>query len=164
MTIFHLPDDGEIRRLILVDEAHIGLTSRESGKFRELRNRLNVGNSFLFEYSATFHNVAAELKDEYDSAIIYRYDYTRFYGDGYGKDHFFKPIAADTVASESEKEIKDNLNECFSVMEEKLRTFNRCRDDEQYDLDVTAHRPLMAFYGTYSGKSEGRGQKQRRSL
>ena len=59
---FRLPDDGEIRRLILVDEAHIGLTSQESGKFRELRSRLNVGASFLFEYSATFHNVARELK------------------------------------------------------------------------------------------------------
>ena len=99
---FHLPDEGEIRRLILVDEAHIGLTSQQSGKFRELRNRLNVQNSFLFEYSATFHNIAKELADEYDSAIIYRYDYARFYSDGYGKDHFFKPIAADTVAVESD--------------------------------------------------------------
>ena len=87
---FYLPDEGEICRLILVDEAHIGLTSQQSGKFRELRNRLNVGNSFLFEYSATFHNVAKELKDEYDNAIIYRYDYARFYSDGYGKDHFFQ--------------------------------------------------------------------------
>ena len=87
---FHLPDEGEIYRLTLVDEAHIGLTSQQSGKFRELRrNRLNVGNSFLFEYSATFHNLATELQPEYDNATIYRYDYTRFYNDGYGKDHFF---------------------------------------------------------------------------
>ena len=159
---FRLPDNAEVRRLILVDEAHIGLTSQQSGKFRELRNRLNVGNSFLFEYSATFHNVASELKDEYDNAIIYRYDYARFYSDGYGKDHFFKPIAADTVASESEKEIKDNLNECFSVMEEKLQTFNRCRDDEQYDLDVTAHRPLMAFMGhtVENPKDEGKNNDE----
>ena len=40
---FQLPDNGEIRRLILADEAHIGLSRQESGKFRELRNRLNVG-------------------------------------------------------------------------------------------------------------------------
>ena len=144
---FHLPDDGEIRRLILVDEAHIGLTSQQSGKFRELRNRLNVGNSFLFEYSATFHNVAKELKDEYDNAIIYRYDYARFYNDGYGKDHFFKPIAADKVATESEREIKDNLDECLRVMEEKLQIFNSVQKDEQYDNDLTVHRPLMAFMG-----------------
>ena len=145
---FQLPDNGEICRLILVDEAHIGLTSQESGKFRELRrNRLNVGNSFLFEYSATFHNLATELQPEYDNATIYRYDYTRFYNDGYGKDHFFKPIAADEVAAESDEEIKDNLDECLRVMEEKLQAFNRVQNDGQYDSDLTAHRPLMAFMG-----------------
>ena len=155
---FHLPDEGEIRRLILVDEAHIGLTSQQSGKFRELRNRLNVRNSFLFEYSATFHNIAKELEDEYDNAIIYRYDYARFYSDGYGKDHFFKPIAADAVAAESENEIKDNLDECLRVMDEKLQIFNSVQKDEQYDNDLTAHRPLMAFMGhtVENPKEEGK--------
>ena len=156
---FHLPDDGEIRRLILVDEAHIGLTSQQSGKFRELRrNRLNVGNSFLFEYSATFHNLATELQPEYDKATIYRYDYARFYSDGYGKDHFFKPIAEDTVVDESEEKIKDNLDECLRVMEEKLQIFNSVQKDEQYDNDLTAHRPLMAFMGhtVENPKEEGK--------
>ena len=159
---FQLPDNGEICRLILVDEAHIGLSSKESGRFRDLRrNRLNIGNSFLFEYSATFHNVANELKDEYDNAIIYRYDYARFYSDGYGKDHFFKPIAADAVAAESKKEIKDNLDECLRVMEEKLQTFNSVQKDEQYDNDLTAHRPLMAFMGhtVENPKDEGKGDE-----
>ncbi len=156
---FRLPDDGEIRRLILVDEAHIGLTTGEAGKFRELRNRLNVGNSFLFEYSATFHNVAKELKDEYEKAIIYRYDYARFYSDGYGKDHFFKPIAADTVTDESEEEIKDNLDECLRVMEEKLQTFSRVQNNEQYDNDLTAHRPLMAFMGHTVDNPTEEGEK-----
>ena len=155
---FHLPNEGGIYRLILVDEAHIGLTSQQSGKFRELRNRLNVGNAFLFEYSATFHNIAKELADEYDNAIIYRYDYARFYSDGYGKDHFFKPIAADTVTAESDEEIKDNLDECLRVMEEKLQTFKRVRDDESQDHDLTVHRPLMAFMGhtVKNPKEEGK--------
>lgn len=155
---FRLPDDGEIRRLILVDEAHIGLTSQQSGKFRELRNRLNVGASFLFEYSATFHNVAKELKEEYDNAIVYRYDYARFYRDGYGKDHFFKPIAADAVATESDQEIKDNLDECLRVMAEKLQTFNSVQNNKQYDNDLTVHRPLMAFMGhtVENPKEEGK--------
>ena len=158
---FHLPDDSEMRRLILVDEAHIGLTSQQSGKFRELRNRLNVRNSFLFEYSATFHNIAKELEDEYDNAIIYRYDYARFYSDGYGKDHFFKPIAADTVAAESDEEIKDNLDECLRVMEEKLQIFNSVQKDEQYDNDLTVHRPLMAFMGhtVENPKEEGKNDE-----
>ena len=156
---FHLPDEGEIRRLILVDEAHIGLTSQQSGKFRELRrNRLNVGNSFLFEYSATFHNLATELQPEYDKATIYRYDYARFYNDGYGKDHFFKPIAEDTIVDESEEKIKDNLDECLRVMDEKLQIFNSVQKDEQYDNDLTAHRPLMAFMGhtVENPKEEGK--------
>ena len=156
---FHLPDDSEICRLILVDEAHIGLTSKESGKFRELRrSRLNVGNSFLFEYSATFHNLATELQPEYDKATIYRYDYARFYSDGYGKDHFFKPIAEDTVVDESEEKIKDNLDECLRVMEKKLQIFNNVQKDEQYDNDLTAHRPLMAFMGhtVENPKKEGK--------
>ena len=159
---FQLPDNGEICRLILVDEAHIGLSSKESGRFRDLRrNRLNIGNSFLFEYSATFHNVANELKDEYDNAIIYRYDYARFYSDGYGKDHFFKPISADKVDTESEKEIKDNLGECLRVMEEKLQTFNRIQQDEEHDNDLTVHRPLMAFMGhtVENPKDEGKDDK-----
>ena len=155
---FHLPDDNEMRRLILVDEAHIGLTSQQSGKFRELRNRLNVRNSFLFEYSATFHNIAKELEDEYDNAIIYRYDYARFYSDGYGKDHFFKPIAEDMIVDESEEKIKDNLDECLRVMDEKLQIFNNVQKDEQYDNDLTAHRPLMAFMGhtVENPKKEGK--------
>ncbi len=155
---FQLPDNGNIRRLILADEAHIGLSNQESGKFKALRNRLNVGESFLFEYSATFHNIAKELKDEYDKAIIYRYDYARFYSDGSGKDHFFSPIAADTVAAESDKEIKDNLDECLRVMTEKLQTFERVRTDEDYDNDLTVHRPLMAFMGhtVENPKDEGK--------
>ena len=158
---FHLPDDSEVCRLILVDEAHIGLTSQQSGKFRELRNRLNVGDSFLFEYSATFHNIADKLEDEYDNAIIYQYDYTRFHSDGYGKDHFFKPIAEDTVVDESEEKIKDNLDECLRVMEEKLQIFNSVQNDEQYDNDLTAHRPLMAFMGhtVENAKDEGKGDE-----
>ena len=143
---FRLSEDERVRRLILVDEAHIGLSSQQSGEFRKLRSRLNVGSSFLFEYSATFHNVAKELKEEYDNAIIYRYDYARFYGDGYGKDHYFKPIAADQVA-DADTEIWDNLNECFHVMEEKLQTFKNLRKSEETDIDLTYHRPLMAFMG-----------------
>ena len=143
---FRLSEDENVQRLILVDEAHIGLSSKESSEFRKLRGRLNVGSSFLFEYSATFHNVAKELKAEYDKSIIYRYDYARFYSDGYGKDHFFKPIAADIVA-DAETEIRDNLNECFRVMEEKLQTFKRFRQSEEADIDLTYHRPLMAFMG-----------------
>ena len=158
---FRLRDDGEMRRLILVDEAHIGLTSQKSGEFRKLRDRLNVGNSFLFEYSATFHNVAKELKEEYDNSIIYRYDYARFYGDGYGKDHYFKSIKEDEVTDESEEKIKDNLDECLGVMEKKLQTYEKVQNAPEYDNDLTVHRPLMAFMGhtVENPKEEGEGDE-----
>lgn len=155
---FELPDNSVDRRLVLVDEAHIGLTSSEASKFKELRTRLNVSESFLFEYSATFHNLAKELRDEYENTIIYRYDYARFYSDGYGKDHYFKPISADKVTDESDEEIKDNLNECLRVMEEKLGTFNRIQNDEQFDSDLTAHRPLLAFMGHTVEKPKDEGK------
>ena len=62
---FDFPDNRKYQRLILVDEAHIGLgTSQkdDEGEFLKLRRRLNIKHSFLFEYSATFHNLSKILK------------------------------------------------------------------------------------------------------
>ena len=57
-------------RLTLVDEAHIGLTSKESGKFRELRrNRLNVAK-FLLYLNIPLHSTTSlqNWQPEYDSS------------------------------------------------------------------------------------------------
>ena len=36
----------------------------------------------------------------------------------------------------------------MELLHEKLQTFNRVQNDGQYDnLDLTVHRPLMAFMG-----------------
>ncbi len=75
-----------------MDEAHIGLSGKEEGEFRKLRNRLNTKNSFLFEYSATYHNLSSGLIEDYENSIIYDYNYNLFYKDGYGKDFWFKEI------------------------------------------------------------------------
>ena len=65
------------------------------------------------------------------------------------------------MAAESDEEIKDNLDECLRVMEEKLQTFNRVQNDGQYDNDLTVHRPLMAFMGhtVDNPKEEGKNDK-----
>ena len=44
-------------------------------------------------------------------------------------------------------------------MEEKLQIFNSVQKDEQYDNDLTVHRPLMAFMGHTVEKPE-RGRKK----
>ena len=62
------------------------------------------------------------------------------------------------AADESEQEIKDNLDECLRVMEEKLQTFKRVHDDAEQDNDLTVYRPLMAFMGhtVENPKEEGK--------
>ena len=105
--------------------------------------------------------MAKELKEEYDNSIIYRYDYARFYGDGYGKDHYFKSIKEDEVTDESEEKIKDNLDECLGVMDKKLQTYEKVQNAPEYDNDLTVHRPLMAFMGhtVENPKEEGEGDE-----
>ena len=46
-------------------------------------------------------------------------------------------------------------------MAKKLQTFERVRNDEQYDNDLTVHRPLMAFMGhtVENPKAEGEGDE-----
>jgi superfamily II DNA or RNA helicase len=132
---FALPDDGRTHRLVLVDEAHIGLGARTEGEFTRLRNRLNQGRSFLYEYSATFHNLGGRAETEYGEAIVYDYQYRTFYRDGYGKDHFFRRIGEDVADAE-----RPNILQNLEVLEEKLRAWEVL---ERRFPD----RPLLAFLG-----------------
>lgn len=84
--------------LLLVDEGHKGGTSAADAKgekeFRAIREALAAGSTpenrgFVFEYSATFAQMAAgnhELYDEYAKCVVADFGYARFHGDGYGKD------------------------------------------------------------------------------
>lgn len=86
-------DSFESNNLVLVDEAHRGLTSGDVWvKFR----RKIAEDGFTFEYSATFKQSLnanarkAEEKtavEEYGKSIIMDYSYKYFYNDGYGKDY-----------------------------------------------------------------------------
>jgi len=71
---FDFPQSKSYRRLILVDEAHIGLSTTGNtgtdGAFMDLRRRLNIENSFLFEYSATFHNINGALERNMKSQLF----------------------------------------------------------------------------------------------
>jgi len=84
--------------LLLVDEGHKGGTSSADSKgereWRAIREALAAGNTpesrgFVFEYSATFAQMAAgdaQLYDEYAKCAVVDFGYARFHGDGFGKD------------------------------------------------------------------------------
>ena len=147
---WRLPDDGRTLRLVLVDEAHVGLGTTTEGEFKRLRDRLNERHSFLFEYSATYHNVGKDAEAEYGEAILFDYNYARFFKDGYGKDHYFKVVGEDTV--DTEADVQDNLGQCFAVTEEKIAAWDalsRKPESDRVALYGTTFppRPLIAFMG-----------------
>lgn len=161
---FDFPDNRKYQRLILVDEAHIGLgTSQkdDEGEFLKLRRRLNVKHSFLFEYSATFHNLDAKLENEYSKSIIYDYNYNLFYRDGYGKNFYFEKVNADVLLNGS---VDDNLALNLKVIEEKLGIFHNLqyRVKDLFSAEAFPDRPLIAFMGnTVNDKNkEGKGEDE----
>ncbi len=154
---FTFPDSKSYRRLILVDEAHIGLStttaSGTDGAFMDLRKRLNINNSFLFEYSATFHNINGDLEKEYEKAIVYDYNYNLFYKDGYGKDYFFQQIGDDVL----EKSFDDNLHHNLFIINEKIELWSKLDYKEEKDLFKATRfpdKPLIAFMGNTVNNKE----------
>lgn len=146
---FKFPDDKKYQRLILVDEAHIGLGGTQSGdegEFKKLRKELNIKHSFLFEYSATFHNISAALQEEYGKSIIYDYNYNHFYRDGYGKDFYFQKVSSDVLRND----FNDNLEHNLKVIENKLKIFNSLdysKVQSFFNASRFPDKPLIAFMG-----------------
>lgn len=147
---FDFPQSKSYRRLILVDEAHIGLSTTGNtgtdGAFMDLRRRLNIENSFLFEYSATFHNINGALEKEYEKSIVFDYNYNLFYKDGYGKDYYFQQVGDDVL----EKSFDDNLHRNLSVINEKIDLWHNIDYSVQKDIfKASQHpdKPLIAFMG-----------------
>lgn len=159
---FDFPDNKKYQRLILVDEAHIGLGTNQKddeGEFLKLRRRMNIKHSFLFEYSATFHNLDSKLENEYSKSIIYDYNYNLFYRDGYGKDFYFEKINADVLQNGS---LDDNLALNLKVIEEKLDVFNKLDYSDMKDLfsaTTFPDRPLIAFMGNTVNDKKEEGKK-----
>jgi len=111
-----------------------------------LRNNLNKEKSFLFEYSATFHNINSSLEKEYEKSIVYDYNYNLFYRDGYGKDYYFQQVGDDVL----EKSFDDNLHRNLSVINEKIDLWHNIDYSVQKDIfKASQHpdKPLIAFMG-----------------
>ncbi|MFT7860624.1 MAG: DEAD/DEAH box helicase family protein [Sulfurimonas sp.] len=148
-------------RLLLVDEAHIGLGNDKSGMgaFVKIRNELtqNISNSFMFEYSATFYDV--NKKDqikEYANRIIYEYDYGKFYNDKYGKDFKFDVIKKDDIAEDEDKDIKRNLDVNLVAFKEKINAFNEF--NSKFKAKPFPNRPLLIMAGNTVSKIAAKDQ------
>lgn len=150
------------KRLILIDEAHIWTSSKEEWVFYKFRNELNKENSFLFEYSATFHNLSKWLEKEYENQIIYDYNYNLFYKDWYGKDFSFKQVWNDVLVWDNENELKQNLDKCLLVINEKIDIWSNLRwytwDKQKslfWDFNMFPDKPLITFmWNTVNNKNK----------
>lgn len=166
---FNMPDSSRLFRLVLVDEGHIGLTSGgDIGAFKKLRHDLLMPeNSFLFEYSATYHGIAEQHVREYEEQIVYDYNYYRFFKDGYGKDYALQSLADDRFADQGKSEA-DFFNATFDTLTEKLSahehlTVSHAQGTGQ--LPFTGRfpdKPLLAYMGNTveDPKKEGRDKDE----
>ncbi len=155
-------------RLLLVDEAHIGLGSKEKGAFVKLRNKLtkNTTNSFMYEYSATFYDIEnKEQIDEYARRIVYEYDYGKFYNDMYGKDFKFDVVKKDTIAENENKDIKRNLDANLEAFYKKIESFHKYNGDKSINKGkLFPNRPLLVMAGnTVSASKENSANNEENS-
>lgn len=139
-------DSFEKDNLVLVDEAHRGLTSGDI--WYDYRTRL-CEEGFSFEYSATFkQSLKANsskkqeklLMDEYGKSIIVDYSYKHFYRDGYGKHSRIY-----NLQNELENEHQQlYLTGCLLSYFQQLKYFN----DNLSELAVfNLEKPLLVFVG-----------------
>lgn len=166
---FNLPDSSRIFRLVLVDEGHIGLASggKDVGAFKQLRHDLlKPGNSFLFEYSATYHGIADAHVREYEEQIVYDYNYYRFFKDGYGKDYALQSLSDDRFADTGQGEAAF-FGATFETLREKLDaharlTVSSARGARELPFKGSfPDKPLLAFMGNTveDPKNEGKLDK-----
>ncbi len=148
---FNLPERHGHYRLILVDEGHIGLAggTKELGAFKNLRQELlEPANSFLFEYSATYHGIADRHVQEYEEQIVFDYNYYRFFKDGYGKDFAIQSIKDDRFADPGREEY-NNFMATFSCLNKKIKDYKElCQTKTRiWSKGSFPNRPLLAFMG-----------------
>jgi hypothetical protein len=152
---FNMPESKRMYRLVLVDEGHIGLAGggNETKAFKQLRNALlKPENSFLFEYSATYHGIAEQHVREYEELIVYDYNYYRFFKDGYGKDYALQSLGDDRFADLGKSEAAF-FGATFDTLSEKLTahehlTVSRAHNTGELPfIGRFPDKPLLAFMG-----------------
>jgi len=152
---FNMPESKRLFRLVLVDEGHIGLASggKDIGAFKKLRqDLLKPENSFLFEYSATYHGITEQHVREYEEQIVYDYNYYRFFKDGYGKDYALQSLSDDRFADQGKSEA-DFFAATFDTLNEKLIAHEHLAVSQAHEAGQLPFagrfpdKPLLAFMG-----------------
>lgn len=138
--------------LLLVDEGHRGMSSREEGVWFTRRSEL-CAKGFAFEYSATFAQAIAAandkgLEDSYAKAIIFDYSYRWFYEDGFGKDYHILNLP------KSYQQVQDiYLTACLLKYYQQLKVYL----DKKEELGpFNIEKPLWVFVGSTVTRKRGK--------
>ncbi len=132
------------QNLLLVDEAHRGMGSKEETGWFKSRERL-VERGFVFEYSATFKEAVTaardkEIEEAYAKSILFDYSYRYFYEDGYGKDYriFNLPETYDQLRF-------SYLTACLLSFYQQLKLYE---DKKAAYTPYNLEKPLWVFVGS----------------
>lgn len=144
------------QNLLLVDEAHRGMGSKEETGWFKSRERL-VEKGFVFEYSATFKEAISaakrpDIETAYAKGVLFDYSYRYFYEDGYGKDYriFNLPSTYNDVRFRY-------LAACLLSFYQQLKLY----DDRKADyLPYNLEKPLWVFVGKSVSKATGTKEEQ----
>jgi hypothetical protein len=136
--------------LLLVDEGHRGMSSKEEGAWFVRRNML-CEKGFTFEYSATFEQAVSASKsdkfaDSYAKTILFDYSYRWFYEDGFGKDYQILNLP------ETYDELQHiYLTACLLKFYQQLRIFEAQKQQlHAFNLE----KPLWVFVGSTVSSSK----------
>jgi len=139
------------QNLLLVDEAHRGMGSKEETGWFRSRERL-VENGFVFEYSATFKEAVTaakrpEIEAAYTKNIIFDYSYRYFYENGYGKDYRIFNLP------KTYKQLQfDYLSACMLSFYQQLKLYD---DKSTLYAPYNLEKPLWVFVGKSVSKATG---------
>lgn len=139
------------QNLLLVDEGHRGMSSKEEGAWFTRRSAL-CARGFTFEYSATFEQAvttakSSDFEDSYARSVIFDYSYRWFYEDGFGKDYQILNLP------DSFSELKSiYLTACLLKYYQQLCIYeDKQREFELFNLE----KPLWVFVGSSVSKAKG---------
>ena len=146
------------QNLLLVDEAHRGMGSKEETGWFNSRERL-VEKGFAFEYSATFKEAITatkrpEIEAAYTKNILFDYSYHYFYEDGYGKDYRIFNLP------KSYEEFQINyLTACLLSFYQQIKLYeDKKMNFKHYNLE----KPLWVFVG--KSVSQATGDKEEKTV
>ena len=131
------------QNLLLVDEGHRGIRSKEEGAWFARRSEL-CAKGFTFEYSATFEQAVrasgdSNIENIYAKSVIFDYSYRWFYEDGFGKDYRILNLP---------KSFEDTqfvyLTACLLKYYQQLRIYEEnIKEFDSFHLE----KPLWVFVG-----------------